>query len=129
MSFVSRLIDPNPPLTSAQVQQAVAAAIDAADAPSTIESIQRGRVSLQPGNTFVETHDVTITSVDMSKATCNLLTSAGYDTAEGSSGARYMFISLWLQDTTTLRIQREFVRALWPGEPDFTLSYEVVEKV
>lgn len=48
MSFVSRLIDPNPPLTADQVQAAAAAAL-AASPPSPIRSIQRGRVSFPQG--------------------------------------------------------------------------------
>lgn len=145
MSFVSRLIDPNPPLTSAQVRQAVAAAlaagdidsagiqaaaaaaIAAADAPSPIRSIQRGVL------TMFQTSDdrtVTITSVDRTKSRLTLLgvrAKSGGGVVVTNSGI--LGVTLEFSSNTEIRIVRAGGERAGANRAVCYVSYQVTEYV
>ena len=114
MSFVSRLIDPNPPLTSDQVQAAAAAAL-AASPPSPIRSIQRGRITL--GSTEIE-KTVTITQVQTGKSVVNLLTTLSMESA--TANVQYLGIFLNSSTEVTLHRNQHFSRSV-------QVRYEVIE--
>ena len=128
MSSITRLIDPNPPLTAAQVQAAAAAAIAAADAPSPIQSIQRGTTAAR---THTTSTTVTITAVNTSKSCLRLLGARGMPigslTATGSS--RYAGCTIELENSTTIRVKREGLTDSGPQVAIGTISYEVIEYV
>ena len=126
MSFVSRLIDPNPPLTSAQVQQAVAAALQA-NAPSPIQKIQRGVITVPTGAT--DSGTVTILAVNMAKADLRFLGASGfgYVSQVHGTGRAYQYgvyggAMIRLASSTTI----EWTKGRDAGG---NISYEVVESV
>ena len=127
MSFVSRLIDPNPPLTAAQVQAAAAAAIAAADAPSPIESIQRGVL------TMFQTSDdrtVTITSVDRTKSRLTLLgvrAQSVFGFSVTNSGI--LGVTLEFSSDTQIRIRRAGGDVAGPNTAVCYVSYQVTEYI
>ena len=123
MSFVSRLINPNPPLTAAQVQAAVAAALTAqpASEKTTVGLIQRGSVT-----TTLSSTQVTIIAIDVSKASINLLTSYGAYAHYRGSGqvvaptiAR-TYLRIQLLNSTTIQID---------GIAGAVVNYEVLERL
>ena len=145
MSFVSRLIDPNPPLTPAQVRQevvaalqagnldaagiqaAAAAAIAAAGAPSPIRSIQRGVL------TMFQTSDdrtVTITSVDRTKSALTLL-GVRARTAGGVvvTNSGILGVTLEFSSNTQIRILRAGGENAGANSAVCYVSYQVVEYV
>lgn len=111
MSFVSRLINPNPPLTADQVQAAVVAAL-AASPPSPIRSIQRGTFTI-PAQTGTST-TVTISSVTLGKSSSNLLNLSSFGHGE--------FVYLRLTAATQLTFY-------YPDQEisGAVISYEVIE--
>ena len=86
MSFVSRLIDPNPPLTAAQVQAVVSAALTAqpASEKTTVRSIQRGTIMIPSG--INDSGTVTVTAVSLSKSTLTFLGFLGGASNSGTFG-------------------------------------------
>ena len=123
MSFVSRLINPNPPLTPAQVQAAVAAALQA-NPPSPVRSIQRGVVTLMSNEAE---KDVTITNVDLAKAQLRVLGESGLLISAGSGQTAtraFLGATLRLLHATTIRIELDA-----SSHGSGSVSYEVIEYV
>ena len=113
MSFVSRLVDPNPPLTADQVQAAAAAAL-AASPTSPVASIQRGDI----GVTGVATSTVvTVVEVDLTKAMLNFLGTTGFS-AVGGTGVR-------IQLTSATQITWKRINSSSDGR----ITYELIEYV
>ena len=144
MSFVSRLIDPNPPLTAAQVQAAAAAALIARPA---VASVQRGVIDISGFSGYVPSQDegtVTITAVVLAKSVLRVLSIKGGRKIISASlmngvprakwGDYYDGVVVKLSSATEISWERSEATGSFSqnginyrAAPGFVVSYEVVE--